>query len=517
MERVRATVFTSDALFLRALVRRQVRYRRLTGPAGEAESQASAEVGWLLQSLGFGSGSGTGTRVTETSTALSRDARRRLLRMAVSMTRGDKPLGYAIGSVPFAGLPDEIKVEPPVLIPRPETEHWVAELVRSLPRDRRLRILDACTGSGCIGLALAHALPNATVTAIDVSDAALDLARRNARHLALPLDVRRADLFSDTQLAALTLNGNSPFDLVVSNPPYIPASYWHALDASVREWEDPAALVAGKDGLRFYRRLAQLAARPAFLRQGRDAISTSTPRMVLEFGAGQDAAVSRILHAHAAPVSLESVRPLVVGLGNYTPPSTRHSIAQLLLASLSPHTTKSRQGWHAELPLALPATPTTPPLTLTLDLYTPRYLMNLSGRGVAAVLGARSPSDLLLIHDELERPFGKVAPKNGGSAAGHNGVKSVQASLKHSADIARIRVGIDRPPPGASVAAYVLQKLPPDQLQACSPTGPVTALTRNAISAWAAQRATEHYAKSPDKVVEIRKDQFGVPRTAYLY
>ena len=103
-----------------------------------------------------------------------------------------------------------------------------------------------------------------------------------------------------------------------------------------------------------------------------------------------------------------------------------------------------------------------------LVLYIPRMLMNVNGKGVAAaraVYPEMAVSDTLLVHDELQRAFGKVSFKHGGSAAGHNGVKSVQHHLGN--DVPRIRIGIDRPPDG-NVSAYVLGPMPPDWLETCA-------------------------------------------------
>ena len=155
----------------------------------------------------------------------------------------DMPLAYWLESIPFCGL--DILVKPPILIPRPETEEWCARLIEQLlPLIKEpLWILDLCSGSGCIALALADALPKAKVYGIDINDAALALAQENARHNHIPnVTFLCSDLFKE-------IPKNFTFDLIVANPPYIAPRYWQTLDKSVTQWEDKNALIAPDDGL----------------------------------------------------------------------------------------------------------------------------------------------------------------------------------------------------------------------------------------------------------------------------
>jgi release factor glutamine methyltransferase len=164
--------------------------------------------------------------------------------------RGE-PIQYITGETEFYGLP--FRVTPDVLIPRPETEHLVEHAIalgREFTEPRGLiRILDVGTGSGAIAVGLAVHLAGARITAIDVSADALALARDNAARNAVSEQLRflQGDL-----LGPVT---GEQFDLVVSNPPYVPERDCESLSVEVREYEPALALFAGEDGLDVYRRL----------------------------------------------------------------------------------------------------------------------------------------------------------------------------------------------------------------------------------------------------------------------
>lgn len=163
-----------------------------------------------------------------------------------------EPLQYIIGKAWFAGL--ELKVAPGVLIPRPETEelvNWVIEVVRGNPAPK---IVDVGTGSGCISLAVSHFLPDSMVTGIDISETALEIAHGNADKLNLKCTFLHCDIL------------NAPSDLfsglnvVVSNPPYIPATEWASLEENVLLYEPELALsVPDSDPLRYYTKICALA------------------------------------------------------------------------------------------------------------------------------------------------------------------------------------------------------------------------------------------------------------------
>ena len=159
------------------------------------------------------------------------------------LTEKNEPLQYVLGSVPFLEL--EILVEPPILIPRPETEELCADLIEQLQKlnNQKLNILDIGTGSGCIALAIAHALPNAQVYAIDISQDALKLAQTNAQHNNIKnVTFINSNIFNE-------IPSGLKFDLIISNPPYISEKEWEDLDDSVTQWEDRFALVAQNKGL----------------------------------------------------------------------------------------------------------------------------------------------------------------------------------------------------------------------------------------------------------------------------
>ncbi len=167
------------------------------------------------------------------------------------------------------------------LIPRPETEHLVEKALELAARFDRPRIVDVGTGSGAIAVALAHSLPAAVVTAIDVSAAALAVARRNAQRNGAEERIR----FVEGDLLA-PLNGECS-DLVVSNPPYVPEVDRSSLSVEVREYEPGLALFAGDDGLDVYRRL--IPAAHTLLAPG--------GWIALEIGFGQEQAVRALLAA----------------------------------------------------------------------------------------------------------------------------------------------------------------------------------------------------------------------------
>ena len=164
------------------------------------------------------------------------------------------PVQYLRGSQEFYGR--SFRVTPDVLIPRPETEDIVTAVLERVPnRQAPLRIADVGTGSGVLALTLALELPNSIVTAIDLSPAALAVARSNAARLA-PLDEslpRRVQFLQGDLLTPVPPEEH--FDFIVSNPPYIPETEKPALHAQVRDHEPHLALFAGDDGHDLFRRL----------------------------------------------------------------------------------------------------------------------------------------------------------------------------------------------------------------------------------------------------------------------
>lgn len=200
-------------------------------------------------------------------------------RESVRQAAAGKPIAYLTGTKDFFSL--AFDVTPDVLIPRPETEILVERTIDWVRKrcGGAARILDLCTGSGCIAVALARHLPNSTIVASDVSAAALAVARRNAvKH-----EVDGRVMFAEGDLFA-ACPGVEPFDVIVSNPPYV-AENDPALAANVRDYEPPVALFGGDDGLAVLRRI--IADAPAALRVGGS--------LLLEIGYNQAAAVRELL------------------------------------------------------------------------------------------------------------------------------------------------------------------------------------------------------------------------------
>lgn len=207
-----------------------------------------------------------------------------------------EPIQYITGECEFYGLP--FRVTPDVLIPRPETEHVVEKAVDlatqlgapSIPQTLRNgwestnlaqspRILDVGTGSGAIAIALATQLPNTAITATDISASALAVARQNATRNAVTDRIRflQGDLLAPV--------AGEQFEIIVSNPPYVPETDRDTLSVEVREFEPPLALFADGDGFGVYRRLI-----PAAF----DALAPGG-FIALEIGHGQQEAIRNLL------------------------------------------------------------------------------------------------------------------------------------------------------------------------------------------------------------------------------
>ncbi len=157
-----------------------------------------------------------------------------------------EPLAYITGTKEFMSL--EFKVNPAVLIPRPESEILVEKAI-DLFKDQPCTICDIGTGSGALAISLAHYLPLAQVFATDISWQALEMARENAASLQVEVEFWEGDLLSPF------LHKENCFDLIVANLPYIPLEEYHTLDSGVKSYEPQTALLAPGDGLDIYRRL----------------------------------------------------------------------------------------------------------------------------------------------------------------------------------------------------------------------------------------------------------------------
>jgi release factor glutamine methyltransferase len=188
-----------------------------------------------------------------------------------------QPIQHILGETEFYGLP--FLVTSDVLIPRPETEHLVEKIVEIAPCFSRPRIVDVGTGSGIIAITVAHEWTSAVITAIDISAAALELARRNADRTGVAERIRflHGDLLAPV--------ADERFDMVVSNPPYVPTGDRDSLSVEVREHEPALALFAGADGLDVICRLIPAAF--AVLEPG--------GFLLMEIGYGQSGPVAALL------------------------------------------------------------------------------------------------------------------------------------------------------------------------------------------------------------------------------
>jgi len=192
-----------------------------------------------------------------------------VIRSFVDRRANGEPLQYLTNHQEFFKL--DFEVTPDVLIPRPETESLVEAALDVLPPNSKLQFADLGTGSGCVAISILHERVNVSATAIDTSDRALDVARRNAeRHgVTNRLQLVRSDLFTEVPAGGL-------FDLIVSNPPYVSDVEMKTLQPEVK-WEPAAALAGGPDGLTIIRRL---------LNEGGAHLKTAG-HLIFEIGLGQ--------------------------------------------------------------------------------------------------------------------------------------------------------------------------------------------------------------------------------------
>ena len=152
------------------------------------------------------------------------------------------PIAYILGEWEFFSL--DFEIHAPVLVPRPETEHLV-EAVLGFIGEGPARVLDLCTGSGCIAVTVAHNAPKARIVASDLNPDALALAERNAqRH-----GVADRFTFRHGSLYEALGNDDSPFDVICSNPPYVKMGEWNELPLPIRLYEDRCAVLSGETGL----------------------------------------------------------------------------------------------------------------------------------------------------------------------------------------------------------------------------------------------------------------------------
>lgn len=253
-------------------------------PLYDAESVRHQVAWWLLESI-----TGKAQQALIAEPVLLTDAQKQQLMRWLELHVDQRmPLQYLIGWVPFGEL--KILVEPPILIPRPETEEWGLRLADQFKRlsVTNLGILDLCTGTGCIALLLAHTLPMARVDATDINPTALALAQKNsALNHVNSIHFFHSDIYDHIPAA-------SRYDLIVANPPYIAPAEWELLSPSVTLWEDKQALLAQANGLDIIERIISRA--KEFLTFNKQMYQRAIPQLVIEIGYQQGNAVHQLLH-----------------------------------------------------------------------------------------------------------------------------------------------------------------------------------------------------------------------------
>ena len=208
------------------------------------------------------------------------EAARTAFRSLVRRRAEGSPVAYLVGRKEFYSL--SLEVSPAVLIPRPESEFVVVEFLEVVKDQVKPRAVDVGTGSGCLAIACTHQHPSAMFVAIDISAAALELARRNAEKHGIVdrIDFRQGDLLEPVA-------AEGPFDVIVSNPPYIPSGDIPGLESGVRDYEPHLALDGGADGLRVVSRLIEQAV--PLLQPG--------GHLILEIGSAQEEPVRALIAA----------------------------------------------------------------------------------------------------------------------------------------------------------------------------------------------------------------------------
>lgn len=168
----------------------------------------------------------------------------------IERLKNNEPIQYILNSQEFMGF--EFYVDSNVLIPQPDTEILVEEVIEIFRKNnKKMRILDLCTGSGAIGIALSKILKNTEVLASDISDKALEIAKKNAQKNCTKIDFIKSDLFEQ-------FIDDDKFDIIVSNPPYIKTEVIKDLSKEVK-YEPMIALDGGKNGLVFYKKIIEQA------------------------------------------------------------------------------------------------------------------------------------------------------------------------------------------------------------------------------------------------------------------
>jgi release factor glutamine methyltransferase len=271
--------------------------KRLLSMNGNNINRAKQELKWLTQHVLQRTRKNSFSLEEKNLTKFERNLLNELINERVEKS---KPLQYIIGTQPFCDL--EIITEPPVLIPRWETEEWTSKVIsilvpflqsRKCGKRTKFEILDICTGSGCIALSLAHHLPanSSNIHGIDISSNALSLAELNFYMFSSKNQIKNSVKFSKLDILNATQNeidllinsteSGKGFNMILSNPPYVTHEEYKTLQDDVKLWEDKIALIADKDGTAFHERIAYLA---NGLLRFKDKMQNDLPRLIMEIG-----------------------------------------------------------------------------------------------------------------------------------------------------------------------------------------------------------------------------------------
>lgn len=240
---------------------------------------------WMLEAI---TGKNKTQLLADTHITLTAHQQEKLTSWLHKMVHEHVPIQYLLGSVPFNNC--EILVEPPILIPRPETEEWCFNLIEQLKKSsiKNLTILDLCSGTGCIAIALAKAFPHAQIYAVDINPHAVALGKKNALHNRCKnITFIESDLFTH-------IPEHMRFDLIVGNPPYIDPATQKTMDSSVTKWEDPRALFADNQGLAIIAQIIEQA--PDWLTRNNTLAQARIPQLMLEIDATQKNATTALMH-----------------------------------------------------------------------------------------------------------------------------------------------------------------------------------------------------------------------------
>ena len=220
------------------------------------ENVSPREINWLFEAA---TGLSRLDRMSKIDPAIDEASRLRFVQMCERRMVGE-PVQYILGEATFYG--HSFRVNSSVLIPRPETERIIEWVLNESGLHPGMKLLDVGTGSGCIPITIALEKPGVECSGVDISAEALKVAKSNALALEAGVQFFEMDVFSP----AFDSIGGSPFDIVISNPPYIPDVERATLATEVKDHEPELALFCGSDPLLFYKRISELA--PELLKKG---------------------------------------------------------------------------------------------------------------------------------------------------------------------------------------------------------------------------------------------------------